>query len=79
MPPSLILALGIPGFALLAYLFGHNAWKGLRTGEVYAKSYLYKRSESPVFFWIALALSAIVAIMCVTGSAIAAWALIEFG
>jgi hypothetical protein len=77
--PTLILALSVPGFALLAFLFGRNAWKGVQSGEVYARSYLYKRNESPVFFWMALGLSAIIAIMCLAGTAIAAWAHVEFG
>jgi hypothetical protein len=78
LPPVVIFLLFTAVCIVVGYLNGRNAWKGLHTGAVYARSHLYKREESPVFFWIAFSLSIIVVIMCTAGVAVGAWALIQF-
>jgi hypothetical protein len=41
-------------FALLTYLFVRNLQRGRSTGEIYSRSLLVRRSESPINFWIAV-------------------------
>lgn len=75
MESSTKLALFIPVFAVLAFIFGRNGHRGVRTGAVYAKSTRYLREEEPILFWLAVAFSFALAAVCVAAVAIAIWAL----
>ena len=64
-------------FALLGLLFARNAYIGVKSGTVWAKGARYRRDESPILFWIALVLSAIIAAMIFGGVIVVAYMLIS--
>ena len=54
---SLVVIAGFGGvFAVLAVLFAKNVLRGRRTGKIYSQAVLINRSESPINFWITVAL-----------------------
>lgn len=69
------LLLFIPVLAVLAFIFGRNGQRGLRTGAVYAKGTRYLRKEEPILFWLAVAFSFAFAAASVIGMGIAVWAI----
>ena len=74
MGPYTHLLLFIPVACALAFVFGRNAYKGVRTGAMWAKSRRYLRDEDPILFWIAVGFSITFAAGSVAGIAIALWA-----
>ena len=75
MDPFTQLLLLIPVACALAFVFGRNAYKGVRTGAVWAKSTRYLRDEDPILFWLAVGFSITFAAASVAGIAIAIWAI----
>ena len=55
MEPSMQLLLFIAVFGALAFIFGRNGHRGVRTDAVYAKSTRYLSEEEPILFWMAVA------------------------
>jgi hypothetical protein len=71
-----LLLLFIPVFGVLAFIFGRNAHRGIRTGAVYLESARYVRTDQPFLFWFALVLSTVISGACVFGIAFIIWGLV---
>lgn len=71
------LLLLVPVASALAFVFGRNAYKGVRTGAVWAKSTRYLRDEDPILFWIAVGFSITFAAASLAGIAFAIWAIVS--
>ena len=59
---GLSLVLGV-----LCFLFVRNVQRGRATGEIYSRSLLIRRSESPVNFWITVIVYSVFALLTAAG------------
>jgi hypothetical protein len=76
MSPSIQLLLFIPVFGVLAFIFGRNGLRGVRTGAVYERSRRYVREDEPVSFWIAVVFSLTFAAGSLVAIAFLVWTLV---
>lgn len=51
-------------FCVMGFVFARNACIGVRQGIVWAKGTRYRRAEHPLYFWISLFISALMAVVC---------------
>ena len=79
MNPLTQLLLLAPALGALAFVFGRNAYKGVRTGAVWTRGTRYVRDEEPFLFWIAVGFSTTFAALMVVGTAISIWAFVTLG
>jgi hypothetical protein len=80
--PSLLLGCGLLAVSFLlgmSFLLGRNAYVGVANGVLWSVGHgsaRLDRSQQPILFWFNFGLSALLAVICLTGAALVGYVVV---